>query len=116
MPVIPPNTPFKIAFEAGPTDNFRWWCNGEIKKNFAEADLTKGAATPDGYLTYEATVPGLPAGLHTCLVSAWKVIEGSPTGEAWPDAKGAPIPGGVLVGVGPLTPINLRVIVTIIVK
>lgn len=43
------------------------------------------------------------------------------TNQVWEEAKledvkGVPIPGGVLVGKGPLTPVNLKLVITIVVK
>lgn len=111
IPVIPPNTAYRIAFEAEPDAILRWWCNGAIVRNFIAADLVKGPATAGGRIGYEATVPGQAAGVYSCQVSATKLIAvGAP--ELWPDAKSEAIP--ILVGAGPLTPISLKVIVTLI--
>jgi hypothetical protein len=113
VPVLPPNTPYRIAFEAEPDVTLRWWCNNTIVRNFTAADLVKGAPTTDPFIAYEAAVPGLPAGVHSCLVSATRLLPGSTT-EFWPEVKSDPI--SILVGSGPLTPIGVRVIVTIVVK
>ena len=113
VPVLPPATAFRLAFEAEADVTLRWWCGGVIVRNFTSADLLKGAPTTAPYIAYEAAVPGLPAGVHSCHLSATRLLPGSTT-ESWPEVKSEPIT--LLVGSGPLTPIGLKVIVTIAVK
>jgi hypothetical protein len=105
---IPPATPFTISWdqpvEDAPTPpSFRFWCDGTIAKNYAPRELTK-AATPnaDGTVTFTAQAPGLPAGTHSCLVSAFNEI-----GEV----KSVAIP--ITVGTAPATPLRLKVVVQI---
>lgn len=111
--VLPPDTPFRISFEGQPDADarFRWWCDGAIVKNFAPADLAKGAVTADGLVAYEGEVPGVARGAHSCLVSAW-----TSASEAMgaPEAKSVAVP--IVAGTLPVTPINLRVLVTVTIK
>jgi hypothetical protein len=108
IPVLVPGVPFRIGWEGGPNDLFRWACNDVIRKNFTAAELIKGAPTTGGLVAYEATVPGLPVGVYSCGI--WAT---TPTWEAakLPDAKSDPI--ALLAGSGPLTPMRLMIIVTV---
>lgn len=103
---IAPATPFTITWDqpaSDPTIAYRWWCDGEIKKNYSAAELTRAAApNADGSVTITAPAPGLPAGAHSCLVSAY-----NPIGEA----KSDPVP--IVVGTAPATPVKLRIVVNV---
>jgi hypothetical protein len=102
VPVITPNTGFRISFSAEPQNAFRWWCDNGIVKNFATADLAKGPTGTDGFAVIEADVPGLSAGQHVCFVSAF-----NDAGEA----RSTPIT--VFVGTLPKTPFDLRIVVKV---
>jgi hypothetical protein len=98
--VVPPNTPISISWDQ-PTDmpaQYRWWCDGQIVRNFLTTDLSQVPSSTAGVASLTATVPGLPVGNHSCLVSAY-----NDAGEA----KSTPIP--LFVGTLPATPLNLRV-------
>lgn len=104
---IPPATPFTVswdqAIDGTTAPSFRFWCDGQIVKNYAARDVTKAAdANTDGTFTFTAQAPGLPAGTHSCLVSAYNDI-----GEA----KSTAIP--LSVGTAPATPLRLKVVVQI---
>lgn len=107
---IKPATPFQIQWdqllEGTFTARYRWWCDGVIVKNFAPADLTISPTfNEDRTQAITATVPGLPAGAHSCFVSAYD------TGAVFPEMKGEAIP--LAVGTGPTTPLRLRILVTV---
>ena len=103
---IKPSTPFTLSWDQ-PADttqpSFRLWCDNAILKNYTAAELTK-APTPnaDGTTTITAQAPGLPAGNHSCFVSAFNDI-----GES----KGSAIP--ITVGTAPGTPLRLKVVVSV---
>lgn len=105
---LKPQTPFQITWDQPPAEgaigvNFRWWCDGGIVKNFTAAEAVgKVPANADGTTTYTATAPGLSAGSHSCLVSAF---------NDFGESKSAPIP--ITVGVVPGTPIKLKVVVVV---
>lgn len=103
---IAPATPFTISWDQPADDSapsFRLWCDGSILKNFTAKDVTKAtAANTDGTFTFTAQAPGLTAGTHSCLVSAFNEI-----GEA----KSTAIP--LTVGTAPATPLRLKVVVQI---
>lgn len=106
---LKPNTPFVVQWEQrledALTPKWRWWCNGVIVKNFAMAEVKIGVEInpTDRTQVLTATVPGLPAGKHECLVSAFD--------EGFTELKSDPIP--LTVSGGITTPLRLRVLVTI---
>jgi hypothetical protein len=103
--ILKPLTPFTITWDQpndGTNPSFRLWCDGAIVKNYAKTDVTAGPVNADGSIQQTATAPGLPAGQHSCFVSAFNDV-----GEA----KGEPIP--VSVGTLPATPIRLKIVVTV---
>jgi hypothetical protein len=109
-----PQEPFTVGWQGYPTDQFRWWCDGAIVKNFTAAELTKGTTvlSPETeFVEISATVPGLPEGSHSCAVSSYTAFM-ELAGIA--DKKSVPIP--LLVGNEARTPISLRVIVTVVIK
>lgn len=83
---IPENTPFKIEFQydATPLPNFRWWCDGEVRKNFTSGEIAAGQAGT----TFQAMVPGMlkKAVPYFCQVSAF-----TPEGEMKSDGIQVPI-------------------------
>lgn len=115
---LPPNTPFQIQWDHNGQDHaaFRLWCDGNITKNYAPAELVKSEmANADGTFTYTATAPGLPVGEHACFVSAYNLVEET-LGEAKGDpatitvATTTPVPGGNKL---PAVPIRFKILVTI---
>lgn len=97
---IPPNTAFVISFEdSDMIVGFRWWCNGAIVKNFSDAEVTAGRVVGNPTVI-TVSVPGLPAGKHSCLVSAFNVIA---------EVKSDPVE--IPVGNLPMKPANIKVIV-----
>lgn len=112
--VVAPDTPFKVEWYGEAGDSFRWWCNGEIRKNFMASEVTVDLASVEvesGLVRHEAMVPGLPAGKHSCQVSAtteyWTLLEA-------PDLKGEAIPIVVAAKDEPKTPIKLRLVVEVV--
>jgi hypothetical protein len=104
---LKPATPFQITWDQPAALNtfapkYRWWCDGAIVKNFAASEVTAGPDNADGTTPQTATVPGLSAGTHSCLVSAFNDL-----GEAKSDA----VP--LTVGTAPATPLRLRIVVTV---
>ena len=104
--VVRPNTPFQVFWVQPAMDGtlqFRFWCDGAIAKNFASSDLQMAPLAADGSMAITATVAaGLPAGNHSCLVSAFNFIS-----EAKSDAIALPS------GSAPSTPIQFRIIVNV---
>lgn len=101
---IPPNTAYKISFDAIEGDSFRLWCDGSILKNYTNAEITLGKATTknaDGTYTFTVSAPGLTAGSHSCLVSAFNTL-----GEV----KSEPIT--VPIGNLPMKPTNIKIVVS----
>lgn len=94
---IPPNTAFQIAFDDDDSDvNYRWWCDGAIIKNFSSAEITAGKSGT----TFTLSVPGMIAGKHSCLISAFNSL-----GETKSDPIDVPI------GNLPVKPNSLKIIV-----
>lgn len=119
---VPANTPFEVSFKHDGLlmPSFRWWCDGSIAKNFSPTETKQPSTTPDadGRYTYTVTVPGLPAGSHTCFVSAFNDVGEvkavcSATGTTdcvTPitfSVGGAPQP----VGKAPAVPVDIRIVV-----
>ena len=103
--IVKPATPFTLTWDAPvetPPPSFRLWVDGAIVKNWTAAEVTK-AATPnaDGTVAVTALAPGLAAGTHQVVVSAYNDV-----GES----KSTAIP--ITVGTAPATPLHLRVVVT----
>lgn len=104
---IPPGTVFQISFDS-PVDSsvsYRVWCDGNILKNYTTAEINNAKSSlpnADGTTTFTVSVPGLPLGKHSCLVSAFNDL-----GES----KSLPL--DVPVGTIPSAPINLRFVVEI---
>jgi hypothetical protein len=105
---IKPNTPFTVQWDQKLEDTFnvrfRWWCNGVIVKNFTVTEVTVSPEInqTDRTQTHTAIVPGLPAGMHSCLISSFNDIS---------EEKSAPIP--LTTGTGPTTPVRVRVVVDV---
>lgn len=103
--VIAPNTPFQVSWDQDTSipASFRAWCENAIIKNWGPSEITKAAvANLDGTFAITATFPGIPAGNHSCFVSAF-----NDAGES----KGIAIP--IFVGTIPATPLRLKVIVKV---
>lgn len=100
---IPENTPFKIEFQYDmtPLPSFRWWCDGEIKKNFTNAEILAG----QGGTTFQVMVPGMlkKVAPYFCQVSAF-----TPEGEM--KSEGINIPIGY-IPVPLAAPHNVKVVV-----
>lgn len=104
---IPPSTPFQLSFDspADPTTFYRVWCDGAILKNYTTAEINTGKSSvsnADGTTTFTISVPGLPLGKHSCLISAYNDL-----GESKSSLLDVP------VGTIPSSPINLRFVVEI---
>ena len=103
---IKPATPFTVSWDQpveAAVPSFRLWCDNAIVKNYGATEVTKAASpNADGTVTYTAQAPGLPAGNHSCLVSAYNDV-----GES----KGTAIP--IVVGTAPATPLRLKVVVSV---
>lgn len=105
---LKPNTPFTIQWEQVLEGNFtfryRFWCNGAIVKNFAMSEIKVDPAInpTDRTQVITTTAPGLPAGKHECLVSAFDEIE---------EKKSDSIP--VVVSGGVTTPLRLKILVEV---
>ncbi len=115
---LPPNTPFSIQWDHTGKDHaaFRLWCDGNIVKNYAPAELVKSdTADADGYYTYTAKAPGLPVGEHVCFVSAYNLVE-----ETLGEAKGEPSTVTVATTIPPwegnklpAVPVRFRILVEV---
>lgn len=101
---IPPNTAYKISFDAIEGDSFRLWCDGSIVKNYTNSEINLGKAAAqntDGTYTFTVSAPGMVAGSHSCLVSAFNAL-----GEV----KSEPIT--VPIGNLPMKPTNIKIVVS----
>jgi hypothetical protein len=107
--VVTPGVPFRIAFDHDGVaiDGFRWWCGGQILKNFKLSELeTVTRSDAPTMKTFAGTVPGLPAGRHTCHVTAFNAAMDSD-----PSVSIEPI-----AAVKPPAPVDLKIVVTVVVK
>lgn len=103
---IPPNTEYTVAWQHDGLlmPEFRWWCDGEIVKNFPLLMPVPLTPDADGLYTYTALVPGMPEGVHMCFISAY-----NQHGEV----KAPPVPIVVGTPQPPAMPFNIRVVVTV---
>ena len=107
---IAPNTAYKISFDAldEPENMYRLWCDGQIVKNYTASETNLGKAptkNTDGTTTITVSAPGLTAGSHSCLVSAFNDL-----GEVKSDPITIPI-GNI-----PTKPVNLKIVVDLTIK
>jgi hypothetical protein len=104
--VIAPLTAFRVAWDfpaAETPDGFRVFCDGAILANYSPSQVTKSTTSDPAMVTYTATVPGLPAGRHTCHVVAF-------------NAAGDSLPSNVVEPVMALrasAPVELRFVIEI---
>lgn len=117
---VPANTPFDVSFKHDGLlmPSFRWWCDGSIAKNFSSTETRQPATPPDvdGRYLYTVSVPGLPAGSHSCFVSAFndqgefKACNAAVTTDCVTPIAFT-VGSAVPIGKPPAVPVDLRIVV-----